>query len=118
LSINLIKKYIQYLIYYFQGSSGKSAEIIILWDKVSRRLFKQCCARGTQLSSRALQSSLVTGISSFFRAKFKFQGTETLTLPALAPVLSKDKELGSFCPFIRAFEKALDPSSSLQCAIV
>jgi hypothetical protein len=43
-----IKKYS--LLYYFQGRNvAKSADSVMQWDKISRRLIKQSCTSGIQI---------------------------------------------------------------------
>lgn len=87
MSSKLIKEG-QHLIKYLQGRNRtESAETIIQWDKVSRRLIKQCCIKGTQGFSRAQQTEhivafgLITPIFSWRKARFP--GTESLTLLGL-----------------------------------
>lgn len=70
-----------------KGEMGLSEEGTLQWDKVSRKLIKQCCKRGTQGFWRTLQAmhtmalGLIITNSSIQREKLRFQDLRSQLLP-------------------------------------
>ena len=53
------------------------------WDKVSRRLIKQCCIRGTQDISRASETEYTVALGTPNMARDGFSGFEASAFPQL-----------------------------------